>query len=185
MLIRQIRDFEANKLLFNQETLAFIVFWSILEEISKDWYAKNWNDEGDRNWKIRGTNAYLIEDLLTGFNEGFITVGIKKREEDKLYHREDTQIYPGQKSFNEWYNNHRLALSKQIYGLLLIKLGWSAEKAQEEFGHLNDYRNKIDFIHSNTNAIFHKTIKDSYNSDKPFFKCKEMLCFIENMLNHK
>ena len=40
-------------------------------------------DEGDRNWKIRGTNAYLVEDLLTGFNEGFIRVGIKKREEDK------------------------------------------------------------------------------------------------------
>ena len=182
LLIRQITDFESRELLFNQEALAFMVFWSILEEISKDWYARNWDDSDDHNWKIRGTNDYLVEDLVTGINEGFIRVGIDKRKGDKLYQREVNVIYPGQKSFNEWYYNFRLNLSKQIYGLLLIKLGWSSEKAQQEFKPLNDYRNKIDFIHSSTNAIFYKTIKSSYDTREAFVKCKKMLSFIEEML---
>ncbi|MBM3453972.1 MAG: response regulator [Bacteroidetes bacterium] len=158
-------------LLSNNETLSFIVFFSILEEITKGFtkITDTWNDKYERqgNWKFRN-NEYLIE--IDHKSNSFTLNFYKKKKHQKF----DIDKLP---DFNV------IGLSDQIYSLLFA---YNAMKELEEhFREVNKYRNGVDYIHSSVNNIFNKKLIPHDELDKSFEMNIEILSLIKKILEIK
>jgi len=190
LLFRNLSNFESSHFIYSNESLAYVVFWSILEEISKDFFEDNWmrtgNDEGSMNenkWKLKKSGIIFIEDLrFKNFEriEGFIKVAIdwdgskyvvRNRNIDN--YNSDIKFYTG-----------KISLSLQVYAIMLLDKKWESIQAKNLFKPLNDYRNEVDFIHSSVSKIFKSPVSNSTNNIKAFEKCNEMLVFISKILNY-
>jgi hypothetical protein len=94
LLFRKTTVIEDENLIFNNQIISFIAFWSILEEIVKDSFVDNWIKTGIEEGKMNGNKWILknrtvfIDDLRTynlGKNEGYLEVGIKYNTVTKYY----------------------------------------------------------------------------------------------------
>lgn len=190
LLFRNTTAVENENLIFNNQIISFIAFWSILEEIIKDSFIDTWiktgTDEGKMNgnkWILKNRSVF-IEDLRTynlGNNEGCIEVGIKYNKINKYYeaiknivdtNHPDISFYTG-----------KISLSLQVYAVLLLEKKWTSSRAKSKFNNLNDYRNKIDFIHSSLNSIFNEKLSGKDEDMEGYNKCLEMLNFLEEIIN--
>lgn len=190
LLFRNTSAVENENLIFNNQIISFIAFWSILEEIVKDSFIDNWiktgADEGKMNgnkWILKNRSVF-IEDLRTnnlGKNEGCIEVGIKYNKINKYYeaikniidlNHPDITFYTG-----------KISLSLQVYAVLLLEKKWPPSLAKSKFNNLNDYRNRIDFIHSSLNSIFNEKLSNKDEDIEGYNKCLEMLNFLEEIIN--
>ena len=189
ILFRKISSFENNHFLYSNESLAFVVFWSILEEISKDCFENNWIlkgiDEGtmkNNKWKLRKSGKLFIEDLrYRNLNniEGFIQVSL---EWDGLKYIVKSQNIDNQNPNHKFFTG-KISLSLQIYTLMLLEKNWNANDSKNLFKPLNDYRNEVDFIHSSVSKIFNSSVSNSADNLIAFEKCNQMLDFILKLLN--
>ena len=165
-LFRRTSQLEKNNLLFNNEIIAFIVFWSILEEISHEYYSRKTED--DIKWVIASNNE-IIQYIDS---------------DEKVYSRFPSikEEFIKNEEINSVFAN-QVNLSNQIVGILRFKLGWSHHRVRTDFlEKLNRYRNKIDFIHSSTTAILSDNLKSHENSAEGYKKINTMLDFIIEIL---
>lgn len=167
ILFRKVSDIERQRLLFNKEVIAYIVFWSILEEISHSFYRRE--NEKDVEWKL-AANGKSLQWLDS---DGFLNT--------KFYKLKDENIKAEEKEYT--YSSHQVPLSNQISGILRCQLDWSSHRLRADFlEKLNAYRNKVDFIHSSTDAILKHKLADNQDSEEAYRKCTSMLSFIEALL---
>ena len=162
-LFKESTEMEKEKLLANNESIAFIIFWSILEEIVKGYtdIDETWNEEEEYkrkdNWKFRN-NKFFIRDgkNITDPND-----------------KEDYNIY--------------VNLSTQVEGLISCYIEDSSKQnfyKEVKFRKINKYRNHIDYIHSSVLNIFTKELIEDKNVEECFKKNKEILTFIKDILEY-
>lgn len=170
-------EFESKNFYFARESLAYIVYWSILEEISKAFYERNWNDDRDYDWKIKNSTKYLVKKL----DEFTVEIGIIKDKVDKFYKtaKNPLKVKQGDQDFERW-TDPRLSIRYQIIGLLVLK--YENKDFQKRFIGLNDLRNKQDFIHSSAEAIMNETFRKNYNEKRSFQDCYDIFLFIHDLL---
>lgn len=188
LLFKKLSKFDTSQFIYSNESLAYVVFWSILEEISKDSFQDNWiqkgNDEGtmkDNKWKLRKSGKMFIEDFFNEVStEGTLNAEIcwdnnkyvVKKQKLSHNHR-DINFYTG-----------KINLSLQIFGIMLLEKNWEPGCAKEMFKPLNDYRNEVDFIHSSVSKIFNSSVSNSAINLKAFEKCNDILEFIIELLKN-
>lgn len=190
LLFRKTTIIEDENLIFNNQIISFIAFWSILEEIVKDSFIDNWikigKDEGkmkEDKWILKNRNVF-IEDLTTfnlGKNEGYLEVGIKYNPVNSTY--EVGKVKFDQNNPEIKYYLGKINLSLQVYAVLLLEKKWTPIKSKKIFNNLNDYRNKIDFIHSSVSSIFNEKLSKKDDDIEGYNKCLEMLNFLDEILN--
>lgn len=190
LLFRKTTVIEDENLIFNNQIISFIAFWSILEEIVKDSFVDNWIKTGIEEGKMNGNKWILknrtvfIDDLRTynlGKNEGYLEVGIKYNTVTKYYEIGKLKIEDNDPKINNFVG--KIGLSLQVNAVLLLGKGWSPTKTKSSFNKLNDYRNKIDFIHSSVSSIFNEKLSNKDMETEGYIKCIEMLNFLEEILN--
>ena len=190
LLFRKTTIIEDENLIFNNQIISFIAFWSILEEIVKDSFIDNWiksgKDEGKMNndkWILKNRSVF-IEDLTTinlGKNEGFVEVGIKYNPINSYYEVGKVKFYQNEPEIK--YYLGKINLSLQVFAVLLLEKKWSPDKCKKNFNNLNDYRNRIDFIHSSVSSIFNEKLSKKDRDIEGYKKCLEMLNLLEEILN--
>jgi CheY-like chemotaxis protein len=163
LLFRKTTKIETEKLLFNNEVVAFIVFWSILEEVSHDYY--NRLNETELEWTLKKNNKKVQYFDSTG--RLFTLFDTVKEEFDNAVAREDLEYA------------YQVNLSNQISGILRYQLGWNHNEIHEYFlKKLNKYRNAIDFIHSSTQTILCDNLQTNIGSSDGYKKCLQILDFL-------
>ncbi len=189
ILFQNAKPFEKNTLLFNNEIVAFIVFWSILEEIVKDCFKDNWcktgNNQGEmvNNTWILKNGVIFIEDLRIenlGQTLGVVRVNIKWNPQLALYEPVVHDLSWSDKDIK--FYSGKVNLSVQVYSVLLLLKNWTPQSSKNRFENLNDYRNKIDFIHSTINSIYTERLSSNQSSNAGYNKCIEMLDFLIDVL---
>lgn len=174
------REFELKNFLFAKEAFAFLVYFSILEEISKENYEKDWGDKNDFEWKIKGTTTYLVK-KANKFDD-IIEVGLKWTGEtyDKADPLRVYDLSSNEFEYKKWSDN-RLSIREQIIGLLILKYDYPKGKILQ-FEELNNYRNKLDFIHSSPEIIMNETFTKNYKKEVSLKLCSDMFEFIYKLL---
>lgn len=179
--------FEKENFVFSKELLAFIAFWSILEEVSKDSFRDNWLKIGDHddvmkdgNWILRN-GEYFIENLT--FMEsnnltGYLRVNLKKVS--GRYEKEQWDIPVGDADFS--FYSGKVGLALQIYAVMIIGKKWTSHEANTGFRELNTFRNRIDFIHSSVSSIFNKNLTHDQDKGNALGYCIKMLDFLAKLI---
>lgn len=168
-------------LVSSNESISFIIFWSILEEISKGFSSPNetWqlNSKRSTNWKFNN-GEYFIK-----YGDSQVTLNFK---------RKIGGVEQGQFTFDvetaEYYNylsDSIISLSDQIYALLSAycsaEIDFNAKA--KKFYSLNKYRNEMDFTHGSVNGIFTQPLINDAKSEEAFDKNVEVLSFIRSVLS--
>jgi CheY-like chemotaxis protein len=158
-------------LLSNNETLSFIVFFSILEEISKAFtkISDTWNDKYERegNWKFRN-------------NEYFIEVDYKSESFKLNYYKKEKNKILGIDKLNDF---KIIGLSDQIYSLLFAYK--AINELGEDFRKINFYRNEVDYIHSSISNILNKKLISEDELEKSFDMNIKVLSLIKKIFQIK
>ena len=188
LLFKNLSKFEGSHFIYSNESLAYVVFWSVLEEISKDFFEDNWiktgNDEGSMKndkWKLRKSGLMFIEDLrYKNFEtiEGFLKVAIDWDGSKYVVRNQNID----NSSFSIKFYTGKVSLSLQVYAILLLDKKWESLQAKNLFKPLNDYRNEVDFIHSSVSKIFNSPVSNSTNNLTSYEKCNDTLDFISKIL---
>lgn len=165
-LFKRTTEIEEERLLANNESIAFVVFWSILEEIVKGYTDINATWKGEKydwtgNWKFRN-------------GEDFILQGVNKTYQDE---EGNSKTYQEEK---------HISLSSQVHALLncYILNEQRREKIRDNFKKINEYRNQIDYIHSSVRNIFTQKLIDPKQTEECFEKNEEVLHFIISILEN-
>jgi response regulator receiver domain len=165
-LFKRTTEIEEEKLLANNESIAFVVFWSILEEIVKGYTDINATWKGEKyewtgNWKFRN-------------GEDFILQGVNKTYQDE---EGNSKTYQEEKHIN---------LSSQVHALLSCYISdeQKQKEIREKFVEINKYRNQIDYIHSRVRNIFTQKLIDPKQTEECFEKNEEVLHFIISILEN-
>jgi CheY-like chemotaxis protein len=186
-LFHKHTTFEDEKFTFSNEMLAFICFWSILEEIAKDFFKDQWIKAGSKegqmnqgNWILRNGNPFIQckTELYRGVRTDVLKIELSYKGDH--YTKKSRRIYSGQKDFN--FYSGRIGLSLQIYAIMIIGKGWSSTDAKHRFYDLNEFRNKVDFIHSSVGSIFSKKLTDENDKSQAYQNCIKMLDFLTLLL---
>jgi CheY-like chemotaxis protein len=168
LLFRKITKLETKQLLFNNETIAFIVFWSVLEEISHDFFSRE--NELDIEWALRRDKKKLqwIDDEN---NIRTLFPSIKDNINSEITYPKTGQ-------------SHQINLSYQITAILRYQNKWPVDKIRMSFlEKFNKFRNDIDFIHSDTQNILNSSLSKHYDPKVGYAKCIQILSFIEELLS--
>jgi len=176
VLFKNQTKLEKDILLTNNESLAFIIFWSILEEITKGFSDINetWDSTYKRkiNWKFRNKEYFIEYQTKTNdFKINYNSISKKQNNSSEDY-----------KYFNGIIN-----LSEQVYALIYAYVPNAIEidKFKTQFQQINGFRNKEDYIHSSVNSIFSKNLITETKKDKTYNMNIEILKFINNILSFK
>lgn len=175
VLFKKQTELEKDLLLANNESLSFIIFWSILEEITKGYTDINetWDSTYKRKgeWKFRNKEYFIeyqakTQDFKINYNSG------------------------GQNLISDDYKKYFdgiINLSEQINALLYayIPTGSELEKFKSSFKRINSFRNKEDYIHSSVNSLFTKNLITETKREKTYKMNIEILKFINNILSLK
>jgi CheY-like chemotaxis protein len=158
----------------DNEKIAFLIYFSILEELSKAYSAKKtWLNHNNfsGNWRFRNEKYFIKESenkiLVNPYYDSVIKQYIEKSF--------DTNDYK--------YSKGHINLSEQIYALIYhYEIG---EKYKSKFRGLNDFRNKLSYTHSSVLDIFTKPLVNiTNNSSNIGQKNTEMLLLIHEILKH-
>lgn len=176
-LFKNQTEIEKKLLFSNNETLSFIIFWSILEEISKGFtdISVTWNDIFNRNgnWKFRNKD-YFIEYIIKQ-DSYKINYDPKTGKKDILIKDERNK-----------YHNGIINLSDQIYSLI-----FAYAKNEERnfliqsFKEINKYRNEVDFIHSSVKNILTAKLVDLESNKKAYEMNVKILELIHKIISIK
>lgn len=150
---------EKQQLLSDNESLSFIIFWSIFEEISKGFtdISATWDDVFKRNgnWKFRN-KIYFIEYIVKTDSYKINYDAKTKTKKEVLFKADD--------KYNKFHNGI-INLSDQIYSLLCAYSSNEERNfAIQSFKEINEFRNEVDFIHSSVQNILTKNLIDLESS---------------------
>lgn len=166
-LFKNQTEIEKELLLSNNESLSFIIFFSILEEISKGFtdISETWDKLNNRNgyWKFRNKEYFIEYD----------------RKKDILKVNNETC---NEKEFHKFYNG-TIYLSEQIYALFYAySKGEKKNQLDKAFKEINKFRNETDYIHSSIENIFSKRIITKSSLNDAFNMNLNVLKLINNIL---
>jgi hypothetical protein len=176
-LFKNQTKIEKELLLSCNESLSFIIFWSILEEISKGFteISLTWDNIYNRNgnWKFRN-KEYFIEYIS---KQDFYKINYDhKTGKTDLLIKDDLNKY----------HNGIINLSDQIYSLIYAYAKNEERKfAIQSFKEINKYRNEVDFIHSSVKNILTKNVMDLESNKKAFEMNVKVLELIHNIFSIK
>jgi len=187
ILNRKTTEFEKSTLLFSQEILAYLVFWSILDEIAFDYilmdYSKN---PKSAEVKIKGVSGFVIEDNIiekTDQNriKRYVKTNFKKNNAFK-YDSDDDRSYSEQLSSFRRKAMEMTTMNK-ISIILNLKKEWKSWKINSYFKKpFSNYRNSIDYIHPSHEASTKRSIAVNKDNKKAFDKSVDLLKFIHEVL---
>jgi CheY-like chemotaxis protein len=163
----------------NNEAIAFIIYWSILEEIVKgcsapdNWTLKSYEFTG--NWRFRNKEYYI-----ESFSE---VVKLSIKRVNKTWIRGEFEFT--KEAIDEKYMRGEIVLSEQVHALIAAYAGTEAdfEEIARKFREINAFRNRIDFIHSRIQNIYEKPLIEKKESEKQYDYCIEQLKFINRILS--
>jgi len=165
---------EKDVLKVDNESVAFLIYFSILEELVKGYSEKNnWNIIGEflGRWRFRNNKDFIQTDYKSYEVEPIWEKGryISKKFEitDSLYIK---------------YSEGHINLSEQIYALI-YHYGIE-DKVKKLFKDLNEFRNKLNYTHSSINAIYYKPLIDDDFKGDLYNYINEMLELISEILNY-
>lgn len=178
-LFNKVTRLERDILNQNNESLSFIVFWSILEELSKGY------TDITKTWPLNKSSKQYGYSGDWKFRNGvFFIKRIEKNTFRMLY---DPSSKKEIESNAEIYQKGHISLSLQIYNLLVAYI--QDEEYQNtqisRFRKINKYRNEVDYIHSSVNQIIQNSLITKNDSDKAFEMNVKVLKLIKNILNLK
>ncbi|MBP1163491.1 CheY-like chemotaxis protein [Chryseobacterium sp. PvR013] len=170
---------EKNILLSNNDSLSFIIFWSILEEVSKAFTDSN------MTWYYNRTNrSYeFLGNWIFKNGEKFIENLSEVECKINYVHNNKIQMI----SYESQYLTGKVNLSDQIYSLIYAYFLVNSNLRNRHlisFSSLNNFRNNIDYIHSSLDNIFSKKliIQDSNDTYKMNVK---ILTFVTDILSNE
>lgn len=181
-LFQQQTILEKSILLAYNESMSFIIFWSILEEISKGFTKINetWDGRYERrpNWKFNNGEYF------TQFENNELKVNFKKNDKGE-YIKGVFNFSESSNEYKKYSGDLPINLSDQIYSLLAAYSNDNTiyKKYWLEFKQINRYRNETDFIHSSVINIFSKKLIQKEAISEAYNKNIEVLKFIETILN--
>lgn len=160
----------------DNESLSFIIYWSILEEIVKGFSEKNNWDKNNSyafcgHWRFRNNKSFIRKDSNALIVNPFWDNDRKNYIEKK--------IELSGSEFGKYLKGY-INLSEQIYALLYL-FGIDEKRA---FMNLNEFRNEIDYIHSSIRTIYNDSVINNVNKQKTYFNIVKMLKFINTILNY-
>lgn len=173
---------ETEVLSVNNEALAFIIYWSILEEVVKGFTdANTWDKSGcfSGNWKFRN-GEYFIETLPDdSVKVNFLKVKNRDVNNEKGYLKD--------KKHSQKYRKGYINLSEQIYAFLVAYSNnkQCLNKLTSCFNSLNNFRNRVDFIHSSVINIYTKDLITKESKDSHFEFSVKVLKFLNEILSYK
>ena len=181
-LFKQQTQLETRVLNVNNEALAFIIFWSILEELVKSLTEPDtWDLRGDfsGSWKFKN-DEFFIEKM----RGGSITINISKEAGKSRYLKNKKNLSESDSGYDSYAKGH-IKLSEQVYSILAA---FTEEKSSftnlaQEFKEINKFRNEVDFIHSRVHNIFHQPLITEKSKLKHFEYIQRTLVFINNILS--
>jgi CheY-like chemotaxis protein len=182
-LFKAQKDFEKSILPAYNESYSFIIFWSILEEITKGFtnILETWDPlyHRDTNWKFRNAE-YFIERRKDAIVVNYFRGSRDIRRASKTYDEATSE-------FKKYYGDLPINLSEQVYSLLAAYSidDNSFKKLCDLFKPLNKYRNDNDFIHSSVLNIATKKLITENAIKEAYLKNKEILEFIKIVLDLK
>jgi len=186
-LFHRHSNFENEKFAFSQEVMAYICFWSILEEVVKDGFQDKWIKTGFQegamtggNWTLKNGKKFIERSttIVSGKSTAMLEVQITLQK--GRYKKVRRQMKPTDQSFN--YYDNKVFLSLQVIALLMLGKGWSEQAANDTFNELNSFRNRVDFIHSSVESIFTKPLSSKKDKEEAERYCIKMLDFIEQVI---
>lgn len=170
-------EIQKNILQFNSDSLSFIIFWSILEEISKGftdinntWYYNNKDKSYEflGNWTFKNGQKFIEKLSDTECKVNYI-------------HHNKIQI----KLSDNQFLTGRVKLSDQIYALIFAYIKDSSRNTYFiKFKNLNNFRNNIDYIHSSIGNILTKELIIQ-DSDETYKMNIKILVFIKDLLSNQ
>lgn len=163
---------EANVLCHDKESLSFLIFWSILEELTKVFTDFNvtWDSKFNRtrNWKFKN-KEYFIE--------------FHQKDETYLINFNSRTKIQNVKIKDERYFDGVINLSEQVYSLIYAySKGQIRISLEEKFRKINRFRNETDYIHSSLLNIFTKKLLSDENKINAFQMNVEILELIITLL---
>lgn len=179
-LFNEPNKLEKEVLKTNNEAIAFIIYWSILEEIVKgyssylNWELPDYTFSG--NWKFRN-NEYFIE---KGNDKIFVNLS-----KDINGNWRPKSVELNIENIDIKYLNGKINLSEQVYSLLTAykKDNEQFKELSREFSIINTFRNKIDFIHSKIRNIYERSLIGKNDSAEQYDFCIKQLKFINKILS--
>lgn len=187
LLFQKNSSFEKNNFLFSNDSMAFLAFWSILEEIAKDSFVDNWILDGDNegtmkegNWTLRNDISFVENISLDDTRQNkHLRIGIKYKSGQ--FQAGSIDLSPLSSEFNLYSN--QISLKLQIYAVMLLYKKWNPYTSKKNFDELNKFRNRIDFTHSSVSKIFKKSLSDYDINSKARNNCDKMLTFLTALLS--
>jgi CheY-like chemotaxis protein len=183
-LFRFQHKYETSLLLASNEALSFLIFWSILEEISKGFsqFNETWDAQFKRlpNWKFKNAEYFL------NFQDDYLTINYTRSNDGNISNK-PRNINKYQPEFDRYSGTSPEPLSEQIYSLLSAYCPDKADfsKMCKDFKSINKYRNETDFIHSSALNIFTKPLIEKKALADAYDKNIEVLKFILSILKFK
>jgi CheY-like chemotaxis protein len=166
---KQPNELEKEELKVDNEALAFLICFSILEEIVKGFSNKtNWNDNDfNGDWKFRN-DTYFITTLQDKLVVDSIYNTVRNTYSRAEFHLSDDNKYKkGQPSFSE-----------QVYALL----HHYGLQEQELFKRINKERNKLNYTHSSVSDIYNEPLVRKNKSENYYSLSSKTLNFIRLIL---
>jgi CheY-like chemotaxis protein len=174
-LFKKPNSLEEEILKVDNESFAFLIYFSVLEELVKGYTDKNaWDMKGDFSgiWKFRNDQYFISNDGKMLLVEPFWDKASRRNIEKSLDIND--------KAYSE---GSIIYLSKQVYALIYhYKLNTNYE---QKFRDLNKFRNKLSYTHSSAIDIYKKPLVDQKVKEDIFNNNLFMLELIENILKHK
>jgi len=181
-LFQNQTDLEKDILLSYNESLSFIIFWSILEEISKGFtkISETWDSKFERslNWKFKNGEYFILFEN----NEMFINFG---KNDNGDYIKKSFVFSDESNEYKKYSKNPIINLSDQVYSLLAAysKNNEEFRQISSQFKILNRYRNETDFIHGSVSNILTRNLLTPQAVKIAFIKNIEFLKFLDTVLN--
>ena len=158
-LFKSQTSIEKEILLEDNQALAFIIFFSIFEEISKA-YSKNSN--WDHDYKFSGNWEFMNgKKFISSLDETIYVNPVWEPELYKLIEKE----YSKERKIPEKYISGHINLSEQIYAIIYH---YEVVQAKNKFKDINHFRNKIAYIHSSVEAIYNSNLSEKKHDDEKF-----------------
>jgi CheY-like chemotaxis protein len=182
-LFKTQTTFEKSILPAYNESFSFIIFWSILEEITKGFtnISETWNPlfQRNTNWKFRNIE-YFIEVEKYALVLNYYSEGHSLKKGRKIYDDATSE-------FKKYYGDLPINLSEQVYSLLAAYSidNKTFQKLCASFKQLNKYRNDNDFIHSSVSNIVTNKLITKNALKEAYLKNNEILEFIKMILELK
>jgi CheY-like chemotaxis protein len=182
-LFSRTNEIESRILLKSNEILAFLIFWSILEEIVKDSLKDNWIRKGRYEGSMKSgewifKNGETLSVPIEDSDE--IEAGIKFNKKENYWYEMKVRLSSSNWEYSKL--TRRIDLSYQIIGYMLLCKRMEPFIIKAKFNPLRDFRNKTAYTHSSIESILQDRLSTSEINDEAYKKCLEMLRFLDEVI---